>query len=86
MVDDRYIRIDFVDKTSFRFEFKPEDADMEEVVKRVSKALEADKILLESEGDLYIAPVSNIKLIKVSPAPDFLPEGVIRNAHISKSV
>ena len=86
MVDERYIEVNFMDNTAFRFDFKPEDADMEEVVKRVTKALEADKILLESEGDLYIVPVSNIKLLKVSPAPDFLPEEVIRNVHISKRV
>jgi hypothetical protein len=86
MENERKIEIWFMDQTSFRYSFKPEEGDMTEVIERVSKALDADKFVLESEGDLYVVPVSNIKYIKVSPAPDFLPEGIFRNVHISKSV
>ncbi len=86
MKDERKVEIHFMDNTSFRYSFKPEGGDMTEVVQRVNKALDSDKLVLESEGDLFVIPVSNIKYIQISPAPEYLPEGIFRNVLISKRV
>jgi hypothetical protein len=86
MEDKRKIEIWFMDNTSFKYSFKPEAGDMREIVHRVSNALDSDKLVLESEGDLFVIPICNVKYIQVSPAPDYLPEGIFRNVHITKLV
>jgi hypothetical protein len=86
MEDKRKIEIWFMDNTSFKYSFEPEGGDMKEVMHRVSNALDADKLVLESKGDLFVIPISNIKYIQVSPAPEHLPEGIFRNVNITKIV
>ncbi|MBW1804736.1 MAG: hypothetical protein JRJ85_28930 [Deltaproteobacteria bacterium] len=53
------------------------------ITSNVKKALDRDKIVLEAQGDLMVIPVRNIKYVVVSPAPDELPKGVLRNARIA---
>ena len=53
------------------------------IASNVRKVLESDKLVLEAQGDLMIIPVRNIKYRQVSPAPDELPKGVLRNARIA---
>ena len=53
------------------------------IASNVRKALESDKLVLEAQGDLMVIPIRNIKYIQVSPAPDELPQGVLRNARIA---
>jgi hypothetical protein len=48
----------------------------------VRKALEADKIVAEVGGDLMVIPLQNVKYVEVSPAPQELPQGILRGAQI----
>lgn len=51
-----------------------------DVVANVRKALEAEKILAEVNGNLLLIPVRNIKYIHIAPAPVNLPQGVLLGA------
>jgi hypothetical protein len=76
--------IHFMDGTRIVLEYpKQAGEDPTTIASNVRKALESDKIVLEAQGDLMIIPVRNIKYIQVSPAPDELPKGVLRNARIA---
>lgn len=48
----------------------------------VKRAIDADKIAVEVDGDLLVIPMRNVKYIQVSPAPEHLPSGVIRQGKI----
>ncbi len=52
------------------------------VIANVRKALEADRLLAEVDGALLFVPLSNVKYLQVTPAPDLLPRNVLRNAHL----
>ncbi len=52
------------------------------IVANVRKALEADRLLVEVDGDLLFIPLSNVKYLQVTPAPDVLPSTVLRNARL----
>ncbi len=52
------------------------------IVANVRKALEADRLLVEVDGDLLFIPLSNVKYLQVTPAPDILPSTVLRNARL----
>jgi len=49
---------------------------------KIKKALEQDKIAVQTADSLIVIPVSSIKYIQVTPQPDVLPDGVIRDAEI----
>jgi hypothetical protein len=48
----------------------------------VRKALEADRLMLEVDGNLLFIPLSNVKYLQVTPAPDVLPATVLRHARL----
>ena len=75
--------IHFMDGTKLAIEY-PRQAgeDAATISMNVRKVLEADKITLEAQGDLIVIPVRNIKYIQISPAPDEIPAGVLRNVKI----
>ena len=52
------------------------------IVANVRKALEADRLLVEVDGTLLFIPLSNVKYLQVTPAPDALPSTVLRNARL----
>ena len=52
------------------------------IVANVRKALEADRLLVEVDGNLLFIPLSNVKYLQVTPAPDVLPSTVLRNARL----
>ncbi len=52
------------------------------IVSNVRKALEADRLAIEVDGNLLFIPLSNIKYLQVTPAPDVLPTTVLRNARL----
>ena len=49
----------------------------------VRRAIDAEKLVLEVDGDLLVIPVGNIEHIQVSPAPAHLPAGVFRHAKLA---
>jgi len=48
----------------------------------VKRAIDADKLVLEVDGDLLVIPIRNVKYVQVSPAPAHLPGGVLRQARL----
>jgi hypothetical protein len=52
------------------------------IAANVKKALEADRMVVEVNGDLLLIPLRNVKYIQLSPSPKELPVGVLRGAQI----
>ena len=52
------------------------------IAANVKKALEADRMMVEVNGDLWLIPLRNVKYIQLSPSPKELPVGVLRGAQI----
>jgi hypothetical protein len=52
------------------------------IIANVRKALEADRLIVEVDGDLVFIPLSNVTYLRVTPAPDMLPSNVLRNARM----
>ena len=52
------------------------------IVANVRKALEADRILVEVDGNLLFIPLGNVKYLQIIPAPDVLPSTTLRNARL----
>jgi hypothetical protein len=75
----------FLDGTRVTYNY-PRQAgnDPATVAATVKRALEADRLLLEVEGDLILIPIRSVKYIEVSPAPEQLPAGVLRKARRRK--
>ena len=48
----------------------------------VKRALDAEKVIVEVDGDLLIIPMKNVKYFHLTPAPDHIPQGVIRNGRL----
>jgi hypothetical protein len=47
---------------------------------QVRKAIDADKLIMEIHGALFIIPMRNVKYVKVMPVPEATLQGVIRGA------
>jgi hypothetical protein len=69
-------------KVSFRYP-RQAGTDAASVVANVKKAIEAEKLVLEVDGDLILVPLRNVKYVHVSPAPQHLPFGVLRGARVA---
>jgi hypothetical protein len=52
------------------------------ILANVRKALESDRLIVEVDGNLLFIPLSNVKYLQITPAPDMLPSTVLRNAHL----
>ncbi len=50
---------------------------------QVKKSLESDKFMAEVEGQLLMIPMRNVKYVVISPAPESLPQGIVRNARMA---
>ena len=68
-------------KLSLRYP-KQAGSDPTTIVANVRKALEADRLLAEVDGNLLFIPLSNVKYLQVTPAPDVLPSTVLRKARL----
>lgn len=77
---DRWLRIEYLDGTSETFSFPKQAKDEYDQSQRIREALSADRIVLESEGQLHVIPMSAIKRLHFAPAPAKLPEWVIKGA------
>jgi len=79
----RYVKLFFTDATNIAFSFEKQGGDdLATLSANVKKAIEANRLTIEAEGCLFVIPFENVKYILVSPSPEALPTGVIRNAAI----
>jgi hypothetical protein len=72
--------IHFTDGTSLDAAAPRQATDPMRVLQNVRRAMESDKLMVEIDGQLFLIPLNNVKYVQLSPAPDALPEGVIRGA------
>lgn len=77
----RFVKVFFTDGTSVACTFEKQGGDdATTLASSVKKAIDANKLAFEADGDLFIVPMSNVKYVQVSPAPEALPGGVIQGA------
>ncbi len=82
MTNKRFLTIHFTDGSQLTITFPKQGGDLHQVADRVQKALDANQLALEIDGQLYVIPMNNIKYIQLSPSPDKLPEMVIRDGEL----
>lgn len=73
--------IHFTDGSKIVFRY-PNITEASTLATKVKKALEQDKIVVQTNDSLMIVPVMSVKYIQVTPKPEALPEGIIRDAEI----
>jgi hypothetical protein len=79
----RYVTFYFLDNSSMKLVWpKQGSRDPQTFASQVKKSLDADRFIAEAEGQLVVIPMRNVKYMVVSPAPETLPQGIIRNARI----
>ena len=75
------MNVHFSDGSKIAFRY-PNVMDTATLATKIKKALEQDKIVVQTADSLIVIPVSSIKYIQVTPQPEVLPDGVIRDAEI----
>ena len=76
------LSVHFTDGSKLDCQFERQTDDSMQALKNIRRAMEADKLVAEIEGQLFLIPMANVKYIRLVPAPDNLPEGVIRGARL----
>jgi hypothetical protein len=72
----------FTDGSKLDAEVDAQTQDPAKAVQNIRKAMDADKIMIEIEGQLFLIPLNNVKYMQISPSPDKLPDGVIKGARL----
>ena len=69
--------IHFVDGTSLKLAWEIKGNDPVTIISKLRKGIEKDRFIFETDGDLMIFPVQNIKYFRLTPAPEALPEDLV---------
>jgi hypothetical protein len=81
--DLRHATFYFLDNSNMKLVWPRQGSkDPQVFASQVKKSLESDKFMAEVEGQLVIIPMRNVKYVVISPAPQTLPQGIIRKARI----
>ncbi len=81
--DLRHATFYFLDNSNMKLVWPRQGSkDPQVFASQVKKSLESDKFMAEVEGQLVIIPMRNVKYVVISPAPQALPQGIIRKARI----
>jgi hypothetical protein len=73
----------FLDGTKASFVYPRQSGkDQAAMVNTVKKAIDAERLVLEVDGDLVVIPIRSVKYVQVSPAPPHLPSGILRGARV----
>ena len=81
----RFLTIHFNDGSKLSVTFPQQTDDFNQIASRVQKALDANQLAIEIDGELFVIPMNNIKYLQVNPAPRKLPDTVIRSASLKPS-
>ena len=84
MTDKRGLTIHFRDGTKSSFTFPKQVENDSAIASRMEKVLDQKSLTMEVDGSLLLIPISSIKYIQVYPAPEKLPDVVIKGAQLSK--
>lgn len=82
MATKRFLTIHFNDGSKMSMTFPQQVDSYNQMASRVQDALDANQLALEVEGELFVIPMSNVKYLQVNPAPEKLPNMVIRGGAI----
>ena len=73
--------IHFIDDTTLDLEWPKQDRQAATFASEaLRKAIQADRLLVEVEGNLLVIQMRNVNYVELIPVPEQLPEGVIRGA------
>ena len=83
MPDSVRMTVFFLDGTRASFVYpRQAGSDQSAIVNTVKKAIDAERLVLEVDGDLVVIPIRSVKYVQVSPAPPHLPAGILRRARM----
>jgi hypothetical protein len=83
MTASRFLIIHYLDGSSETFTFPKQAKNHFDLMSKLNDAMKADRFIIEADGHLNIIPLSSIKRLQFSPAPEPLPPGVIHSASIN---
>ena len=75
----RFLTVHFTDGSKLSVTFPQQSDDFNQIASRVQKALDANQLAIEIDGELFVVPMNNVKYLQVNPAPEKLPESVIHS-------
>ena len=78
----RFLTVHFIDGSKISISFPQQIKDPAMMASKVQKALQANELAFEADGDLIVIPTANIKYLQVHPAPEKLPESVVQGARL----
>lgn len=78
----RYLTIHFNDGTKMVIDFPRQHSDAQIIASRLKEIMHAKQLMLEVDGTIMAIPLSSVKYIQAYPAPETLPDGVIRGAEM----
>lgn len=82
MAQKRQLTIHFTDSTKISFEFPQQLTNTLTMAQKISDILKGENLVIEADGVLLLIPLNNVKYIQSTPAPEKLPETVIKGATI----
>ncbi|MEW8220525.1 MAG: hypothetical protein AB2747_14835 [Candidatus Thiodiazotropha taylori] len=83
MAASRFLVIHYLDGTSETFTFPKQVKDHYDLMGKLNDAMKTDRLVIEADGHLNIIPLSGIKRLQFSPAPETLPAEVIKQASLN---
>ena len=82
MTNKRFLTIHFTDGSKLSVTFPRQIEDFHQMAARVQKALDANKLSIEIDGELFVIPMNNVKYLQVTPAPEKMPDTIIRGGSL----
>ena len=82
MTNKRFLTIHFTDGSKLSVTFPRQIEDFHQMAVRVQKALDANKLSIEIDGELFVIPMNNVKYLQVTPAPEKMPDTIIRDGSL----
>ena len=82
MAKTRQMTIHFTDGSRLSVAFPKQSQDNLQMASRIQKALDANQLAIEVDGEMFVVPMSNVKYLQITPVPEKLPDSVIRGASL----
>jgi len=82
MTNKRYLTIHFTDGSKLSVTFPRQIEEFHQMAERIQKALDASKLTIEIDGELFVIPMNNVKYLQMTPAPEKMPETIIRGGSL----
>ena len=70
--------IHFLDGSRMRVEWQVRETDPTQLARRIREGLERDTIAFDVDDSLFVIPRSSIKYFQITPAPQALPDVIIK--------